>query len=435
MNASQGLLARQAAVALLEAVLRRNQALDEALASAFSEHPFNRLEPRDRAFARLIAATTLRRLGQIDAVVKNFQTRRLPPRAGAAQNILRAAAAQILFLGTPAHAAVSSAVALAQADKGAAHYKGLLNAVLRRVAAEGQGLVAAQDAVRLNTPQWLWEGWRKDYGENTARAIAAAHLKEPPLDLRARGDAAALAEKMQAQLLPTGSLRLDAGGRIEDLPGFAEGEWWVQDMAAALPARLLGDVAGKPVLDLCAAPGGKTAQLAAAGAKVTAIDRSAKRMGLVRENLSRLKLDAHCVTADAVEWRPESPVRLILLDAPCSATGTIRRHPDAAWRKTAKQVEDLTALQDRLLDAASAMLAPGGLLVYCVCSLQPQEGPARIANLLARDGSLERAPLEEREIGGLSALISPEGDLRSLPCHLEASGGMDGFFAARLRKK
>lgn len=434
MNTSQGLLARQAAVWLLEAVLRRNQGLDEALAPAFSAPPFKALEARDRAFARLIAATVLRRLGQVDAVLKTFQTRRLPPRAGATQNIFRAAAAQILFLGTPAHAAVSSAVALAHADKAAVHYKGLLNAVLRKVAAEGLGLLAQQDAARLNTPQWLWEGWREAYGDNTTRAIAAAHLKEPPLDLSARGDAAALAEKLQAQLLPTGSLRLEAGGRIEDLPGFAEGEWWVQDMAAALPARLLGDVAGKPVLDLCAAPGGKTAQLAAAGAKVTAVDRSGKRMELVRENLSRLKLEAHCVTADAVEWRPKSPARFILLDAPCSATGTIRRHPDTAWRKTPKQVEELAALQDRLLDAASAMLAPGGLLVYCVCSLQPQEGRERIAGLLARDTTLQHVPIERQEIGGLSALISPEGDLRSLPSHLEALGGMDGFFAARLRK-
>ena len=434
MKDQQGLLARQAGVWLLQAVLRRNLGLDEALLAGFGEAPFRALPPRDRAFARMIAATSLRRMGQIDAVLRHFQTRRLPPRAGPAQNILRTAAAQILFLGTAAHAAVSNAVELADKDSDARHYKGMINAVLRKVASAGQALLAAQDAGRLNTPEWLWESWRIAYDAPTAHAIATAHLNEAPLDISVRSDAAGWAQRLEAQLLPTGGLRRAAGGRIEDLPGFDAGEWWVQDMAASLPARLFGDVAGKPVIDLCAAPGGKTLQLAAAGAIVTAVDRSAPRMRRVEENLARMKLTSICVTADATEWRPPAPVDYLLLDAPCSATGTIRRHPDIAWRKTQSQIDGLVALQDRLLSAAIDMLAPGGTLIFCTCSLQPEEGPERIEAFLAKGAPFTRAPIRAEEVGGMAELITPLGELRTLPFHLAELGGMDGFYAARLQK-
>lgn len=427
-------MARQAGVWLLQAVLRRNLGLDEALAAAFNEAPFSALSPRDRAFARMIATTTLRRMGQIDAVLRHYQTRRLPPRAGPAQNILRSAAAQILFLGTAAHAVVSNAVELADMDAGARHYKGMINAVLRKVASGGKALLAEQDAALLNTPEWLWESWRIAYDEVTAHAIASAHLNEPPLDISVRSDAASWAERLEAQLLPTGSLRRATGGRIEDLPGFDEGEWWVQDVAASLPVRLLGDVAGRQVIDLCAAPGGKTLQLAAAGAIVTAIDRSEVRMRRVQENLVRLKLTAACITADATQWQPPAPVSRVLLDAPCSATGTIRRHPDIVWRKTPQQIDGLMALQDRLLAAAAAMLAPGGTLIFCTCSLQPEEGPERIEAFLSKGAPFVRAPIRAEETGGLAELITPLGELRSLPCHLAELGGMDGFYAARLQR-
>lgn len=427
-----GLAARQAAVWLLQAVLRRNIGLDEAIAAAFTQPQFAHLSPRDRGFARSIAATSLRRLGQIDAVLRSFQPKRLPPRAGLAQNILRSAAAQMLFLQTPPHAAVSSAVALADTDDDARHYKAMINAVLRRVATDGPAIAARQDAAKLNTPQWLWQSWRAAYGEAAARAIAVAHLEEPPLDFSARDDAVRLAESIGGEVLTTGSVRRPAGGRIEELPGFAGGGWWVQDAAAALPARLLGDIAGLDVLDLCAAPGGKTAQLAAKGAKVTAVDRSPARMRRVSENLARLQLSAECVVADVESWRPAAPASRILLDAPCSATGTIRRHPDIAWRKQPGQIAALTALQDRLLDAALEMLAPGGWLVFCTCSLQPEEGARRIDRLLESGAPLKRLPVQAAEVGGLAELISPEGDLRTLPLHLPALGGMDGFYAARL---
>ncbi len=434
MKDQQGLMARQAGVWLLQAVLRRNLGLDEALAAAFSTAPFSKLSPRDRAFARTIAATTLRRMGQIDAVLRHFQSRRLPPRSGPAQNILRTAAAQILFLGTAAHAAVSNAVELADADSDARHYKGMINAVLRKVASAGKEMLAEQDAARLNTPEWLWDSWRIAYDDETARAIATAHLNEPPLDISVRDDAAAWAQRLEARLLPTGGLRRETGGRIEDLPGFAEGEWWVQDTAASLPVRLFGEVAGKQVIDLCAAPGGKTLQLAARGAIVTAIDRSEARMSRVQENLARLKLTATCITADATGWQPPEPVSYVLLDAPCSATGTIRRHPDIAWRKTQTQIDGLMALQDRLLNAAADMLAPGGLLIFCTCSLQPEEGSERIEAFLAKGAPFVRVPIRAEEVGGMTELITALGELRTLPSHLGELGGMDGFYAARLQR-
>ncbi|MDH3793045.1 MAG: RsmB/NOP family class I SAM-dependent RNA methyltransferase, partial [Rhodospirillales bacterium] len=243
------------------------------------------------------------------------------------------------------------------------------------------------------------------------------------------------AERLGAQLLPGGTLRLPPGaGEVSRLPGYDEGAWWVQDAAAALPARLLGDVAGKQVIDLCAAPGGKTAQLAAAGARVTAVERSEVRLARLSENLARLGLSVTAVTADAATWRPEAPAGAVLLDAPCSATGTLRRHPDIAHLKGPEQIAALAALQDKLLAATLGMVKPGGLLVYAVCSLQPEEGPARIARLLAGGAPAARVPVEPAEFQGLCDLVTAEGDLRTLPCHLAGDGGMDGFYACRLRR-
>ena len=435
---------RAVALRLLGAVLGQQKPLDEALAG---EASFARLSPRDRAFVRNLVTTTLRRLGQIDAIVDACLDRPLKPKASELHDLLRLGVCQIAFLRTPAHAAVSTGVALAQGPR-LAGFRGLVNAVLRRATREADALLAAQDAARLNTPDWLWQSWSEAYGEDTARAIAGAQLVEPPLDLtlkagsRSKADPETWAERLGGSLLPTplplGSLRLPPGsGEIARLPGYAEGAWWVQDAAAALPARLLGDVAGQKVIDLCAAPGGKTAQLAAAGASVIAVERAPQRLKLLESNLKRLGLAAAMVAADATEWRPPQPADAILLDAPCSATGTLRRHPDIAWLKRAAQVPALTALQDRLLDSALAMLRPGGLLVYAVCSLQPEEGPERIDALLARRAEgpgLERVPIKPEEVGGLPELITPEGALRSLPCHLAEHGGLDGFYACRLRR-
>jgi 16S rRNA (cytosine967-C5)-methyltransferase len=427
---SSSLTARGMALDLLDAVLVRRQALDDALAG---HRGLPALESRDRAFARLLVATTLRRMGQIDEALDACLDKGLTPKAAMVRNVLRLGAAQLLFLGTPSHAAVDSSVELATGRRNT--YRGLINAVLRRLATVGGDLVAAQDPARLNTPLWLWQSWGRAYGEAAQRAIAEVHLTEPPLDLTAKRDPARWAEVLGATLLPTGSLRRAGGGLVNDLAGYEAGDWWVQDAAAALPAQLLGDVAGQTVLDLCAAPGGKTAQLAAAGAKVIAADRSAARLERLTANLKRLNLDARTIVADAEMWRPPEAVSHILLDAPCSATGTIRRHPDIAHLKSPNDVTRLAALQDRLLDAAIAMLKPGGVMVFCTCSLEPEEGPTRINSLLVRNQQLRRLPITVGEVGGVTELVTPLGDLRTLPSHLAEFGGLDGFYAARLEKR
>ncbi|MHA1597372.1 MAG: RsmB/NOP family class I SAM-dependent RNA methyltransferase, partial [Alphaproteobacteria bacterium] len=270
------------------------------------------------------------------------------------------------------------------------------------------------------------------YGMETRRAIAEAHMVEPSLDLSVAGDAEKWAATLDADILPTGTLRLKSGGAVTGLAGFDEGAWWVQDAAAALPAQLLGDVRGQYVIDLCAAPGGKTAQLITRGARLTAIDRGKGRMQRLNENLTRLGLTADTVIADATTWQPDELADAVLLDAPCSSTGTIRRHPDVAYLKKPSDVEKLSSAQDRLLAGAIKMLKPGGRLVYCTCSLQPEEGEMRIDALLASGAGVRRDPVQAAEIGGLEKLITADGDLRSLPHFLGESGGMDGFYAARL---
>jgi 16S rRNA (cytosine967-C5)-methyltransferase len=417
------LAARAVALDLLASVLGRRRPLDESLDA---HRGLAALDVRDRAFARLLAATVLRRLGQIDDLIGACLEKPLPAKAAGVRDILRLGVAQLLFLEVPPHAAIDTSVRLAALEARHAGFKGLVNGLLRRLQREGAGRVTDQDAPRLNTPDWLWESWVGAYGEATARAIAEAHLAEAPLDITVKADAAAWTGKLGAELLPTGSLRRPPGGSVQELPGFAEGAWWVQDAAAALPARLLGEVAGRTVADLCAAPGGKTAQLAAAGARVIALDRSVPRLLRLKENLDRLGLEADSVAADAAEWRPDEPLDAVLLDAPCSATGTIRRHPDIPRLKRPEDVSRLAATQARLLAAAAGMVRPGGLVVYCSCSLQPEEGPAHLESV----AELERVPIRAEEIDGQARLITPEGDLRTLP-----SQGLDGFFAARFRRR
>ena len=429
-DAAPSASARATALAVLGGVLRGRHPLDEVLAR---ETSLVDLEQRDRAFVRALVSTTLRRLGQLDALIDYCLER--PMRSGAAvvQDVLRLGVCQLLFLGVPAHAAVSESVDLA-ATAGHPRLKGLVNAVLRRLSKDGAALAHQQDAEKINTPEWLWQSWSKAYGDGICRAIAEANRREAPLDLSVVGDPSAWADGLGADELPTGTLRREAGGRIEDVPGFKEGAWWVQDAAAAIPARLFGELTGKTAVDLCAAPGGKTAQLAAAGAQVTAVDRSAPRLRVLEENLRRLNLEARTVTADGAIWRPPSPVDAVLIDAPCTATGTIRRHPDIPWLKSPSGLARLTRVQDRLIAAGVEMLEPNGMLVYCTCSLEPEEGPERIAALLGSGAPMVRVPLEPDDLGGLAQLISPDGDLRTLPCHLHDIGGMDGFYAARLRR-
>jgi 16S rRNA (cytosine967-C5)-methyltransferase len=428
---SQAPNARMVALDLLGTVLRRKRPLDDAIEDNATVHE---LSARDRAFARLLVATVLRRLGQIDALIDRCLNMPLAPRAALVHDILRLGVAQLLFLRTPAHAAVATSVDLAQ-GRGFFSHKGLVNAVLRRLSVEGQKLAEAQDAARLNTPDWLWRSWSSSYGEATARAIAAAHLKEAPLDLTLREDADGWCSRLEATLLPTGTLRRAPGGSIAALPGYSEGVWWVQDAAAALPARLFGDVAGQAVVDLCAAPGGKTAQLAAAGARVTAVDRSPRRLDRLVANFGRLGLPIAAVAADALTWRPDQPIDAVLLDPPCTTTGAIRRHPDVPHLKLPEDVARLSIVQDNLLRAAIDMLRPGGVLVYCTCSLEPAEGSQRIEALLAAGAPVARRRIAPDEIGVEPDWITEAGDLRTLPCHLAEYDGLDGFFSARLVKQ
>jgi len=422
--------ARLVALDLIGAVLRRRRPLDDAI----EDHPaMPELAARDRAFARLLVATALRRLGQIDALIGGCLDTPLAPRAATVHDILRLGIAQLLFLRTPPHAAVATSVDLAHA-RGFLSHKGLVNAVLRRLSLEGAQRIEAQDAPRVNTPDWLWQSWTRAYGEERARAIALAHLKEAPLDLTLRTEDESWCEKLQAVQLPSGSLRRAPGGSVTALPGYAEGAWWIQDAAASLPVRLFAGVAGRAVVDMCAAPGGKTAQLANAGAHVTAIDRSSRRLDRLVANLRRLDLKVSAMAADGLTWRPESPVDGVLLDAPCTATGAIRRHPDVPHLKNPEDVARLSIVQANLLRAAVDMLRPGGTLVYCTCSLEPEEGMQRIEALLRSGAPVEHRPIEPAEIGAPADWVTPQGDLRTLPCHLPEYDGVDGFYAARLVK-
>jgi 16S rRNA (cytosine967-C5)-methyltransferase len=428
-----GLAARKLAADILDGVLHRRRPLDEVWEAKLASAS---LDERDRALTRQLVATVLRRLGTLQHILRGFLDRGFPKEAPRTELALLLGAAQILLLDVPDHAAVDLSVRIVQADRKAHRYAGLVNAVLRRVTREGKALLAKAD-VSFDAPEWLMTRWSNAYGDETARAIAAANGHEAALDLTVKSDAQRWAEKLSGRVLPNGTVRTIAHGPITALPGFTEGQWWVQDAAAAIPAKLFGDVRGRRVLDLCAAPGGKTAQLAQAGAHVTAIDRSPARIRRLVENFARLGLTVDAIAADATEWTAE-PFDAVLLDAPCSSTGTIRRHPDIPWLKQESDLAGLTALQARLLDHAAALTRSGGTLVYCVCSLEPEEGEGAIAALLERTAQLGRWPIAAEEDSGISDFITPAGDLRTLPsCWPDSDSrlaGLDGFFAARLEK-
>ncbi|MDG2321168.1 MAG: RsmB/NOP family class I SAM-dependent RNA methyltransferase [Rhodospirillaceae bacterium] len=421
---------RAAALALLAGAVRDGKAVDTRFQKVAGT-----LEPRDRAFVRLLVATTLRRLGQIDAVLGHFVTRTpLPP----VEDTLRLGVAQILFLDTAPHAAVDTSVELVKRVR-QSKMTGLVNAVLRKVVSQGKDLLAEQDTLRLSTPGWLWDGWVKAYGNKTAQQIAAAHLVEAPLDLSLK-DVAAIdtwAAPLKATVLSTGSLRCQASGLIQELPGFKDGAWWVQDAAAALPAKVLlnelDNPKGKSVVDLCAAPGGKTLQLASAGCAVTAVDRSDMRLDRLRENLTRIGVQAGIVKADATDWTPKQKFDAVLLDAPCSATGTLRRHPDLGYVKTRKEIRGYPDNQKVLLRKSSEMLMPGGVLVYAVCSLEPGEG-ADVVEAVIKDGNFSQLKIDPKPLGANAKWIDEAGALRILPSFWSDKGGLDGFYIALLRK-
>jgi len=434
-----GLAARRIAADILDGVLHRHRTLDDQLEGAGAHPGLKALSDRDRALMRRLVATILRRLGTLGHLLSRLLDRGVPTDAPRAQSALLIGAAQILWMDVPDHAAVDLSVRLVQSDRRAARYAGLVNAVLRRCAREGKAIVDDVSSQTLDVPPWLLSRWIAHYGEATARAMATALSHEPSLDLTVKSDASQWAARLHGEVLPTETVRTLLHGAVTMLPGFSEGQWWVQDAAAALPARLFGDINGKKIADLCAAPGGKTAQLAHAGARVTAVDRSPARMARLRDNLARLSLEAETVAAEAVEWQgPTQSFDGILVDAPCTSTGTIRRHPDVAWLRQEADIAPLAALQKRLLQKAVTLLKGGGTLVYCTCSLEPEEGEAAVAALLASESGLRRAPITPAEVAGLAEIITADGDLRTLPCHLPNAdprlAGLDGFYAARLVK-
>jgi 16S rRNA (cytosine967-C5)-methyltransferase len=436
MASVPGLAARVAAARVIADVLTGGHTLDERFSAAAVPSRIVGLDARDAGLARSIATVALRRLGTIRHALAALLEKGLPRQAGQLEWLLIAAAAQILFLDVPDHAAVDLAVRESRLEAKTAPFAALINGVLRNLARRREEFLSASDPLDQDTPAWLAARWRRNYGQDTAYLIAAAHREEPRLDLSVKSDPQGWAERLGGMVLPTGSVRLRSHEPIVELPGYADGEWWVQDAAAALPVHLLAPRAGERILDLCAAPGGKTAQIAAAGAEVTALDKSAERLRRLTENLERLHLSAEVIVADATTYS-SGPFDAILLDAPCTSTGTIRRHPDVAWSKRPGDIETLVALQIRMLDRAATMLAPGGRLVYCSCSLEPEEGEAHVPALLRRNPDLRLAPITPEDPIP-AEFVTAERTMRTLPNawpHDEPRlAGLDGFFAARFQR-
>jgi len=429
-----GLPARLAAAAIVSDVVQGGHRLDECFSPNAVPSRLAGLDPRDVALARSISTVSLRRLGVIRHVLAELLEKGLPRQAGRLEYTLIAAAAQLLFLDAADHAAVDLAVRATRLEPKSASFAGLVNGVLRNLLRRREEFLEHAASGEFDTPPWLAQRWRKAYGEEAARAIAAMHMLEPPLDVTVKSDAEEWAKRLDGVVLPTGSVRLKSRSAVSELPGYADGEWWVQDAAAALPARLLGVRPDERVLDMCAAPGGKTAQLAQARAHVVALDRSAERLKLLAANLSRLDLRADVAVGDATGYQAQ-PFDAILIDAPCSATGTIRRHPDVPWTKKPGDIDTLAALQARMLARAALLTKAGGRIVYCTCSLEPEEGENQIGGFLRRNPDFRREPVSMAE-GVPAEFINSDGDLRTLPCFWPNEdprlAGIDGFFASRL---
>ena len=437
-----GLAARQAAATLLARVVDDRRSLSGLVDTRHGPSAFQALEARDQALARAIVTAALRHRGTIESVLSHAFDRAPPKRARHLIHTLHVAAAQILFLDVPDRAAVSLAVEALRREPRSARFAGLANAVLRKVAAQG----VPTDARPSGVPDWWARRMGKQWGRERAAAILAAQAKAPAIDLCCPHDAAGWASRLGGTHLFGACVRVERGDPVTAWPGFEEGAWWVQDAAAQLPAALLGDVSGERVLDLCAAPGGKAAQLIAAGARLTAVEMVPDRAARLRANLARLSLSATIMEADLMEWAPEEPFGAILLDAPCSSTGTARRHPDIPWTKTADDIEALARLQEAMLRRAATFLAPGGRLVFANCSLDRTEGEDVLARVTG-DGTFVLDPVEAHEVHGLAHLVNPKGWVRSLPAHParplapgegtlglpeDPATGLDGFFAARL---
>jgi len=415
---------------LIGKVLHARQSFENAYENHIS---ISKMQSRDRAFIRNLVLTTFRRLGQIDSLINQFLLHPLPNSARDVRDILRIGACQVLFMNVANHGSVDTCVKLTRHRGHNAHIK-LVNAILRRLTREGLTALEQQDAEKENTPSWLWRSWSEAYGEEQCRQIAAAHIRGGCLDLSVKGDPKIWASTLNGEILPMGTVRLSPRGQITELAGFRQGDWWVQDVAARMVAKLVGDVRGKRVIDLCAAPGGKTALFSHEGANVVAVDRSASRLKRLRDNLDRLNLRAEIIEADARNWQPDKCADIVFLDAPCSATGTARRHPDVIWTKSEADIENLVRVQSRMLAAAANMVAPGGILVFANCSLQPVEGEYHVSRFLEENPLFQLSPISASDVNDFDQIITQAGTFRSLPSFSPADKGMDGFFAARFAR-
>lgn len=434
-----GLAARKAAARLLAAVIDAHTPLDGLTDNEHGHPQYRALDSRDRALVRAILVTALRHRMTVAGLLARRLERPLPANATALSHILHVGAAQILFLDIPDSAAVDLAVTHAKSDPRTARFSGLVNGVLRSLARAKEAELAPALAATSEAPQWFAERLAAAYGGEKTRAILAAHRHEAPVDFTVKSDPALWAERLGGIVLSTGTVRVEKlPAAVTDLPGFAEGAWWVQDAAASLPARLFGNVAGLRVADLCAAPGGKTAQLILGGATVTAVDTSKNRLARLAQNLDRLGLSADLVQTDLLDYRPAELFDAVLLDAPCSSTGTVRRHPDVPWTKTMADVEKLADLQHRLLTHAVGLVKPGGLIVFSNCSLDPVEGEELYRAFLSETPGVVADPIRPGEFAGVDSFLTQEGTLRTTPADmvLESPGisGLDGFFAARMRR-
>lgn len=433
-----GLAVRQVAARLLSAVIDKKTSLDGLIDNEHGHPQYLALEGRDRALCRAILGAALRHRSVISAALDRFLDRALPQNALSLAHLLHVGAAQVLYLDVPDHAAIDLAVTAAKCDPRNKRFSGLVNALLRKIAQH-------TDAIRLqpesskNIPDWFLSLLTQNYGKEKAEAIIAAQEIEPPIDITVKDNPAVWAQKLNGTLLPNGSVRLgDFNGSLTELEGYAEGVWWVQDVAASLPARLFGNIKGKRVGDLCAAPGGKTAELAVQGAQVTAIDLSENRLRRLRKNMERLGLQVETWAGNLKDYHSEKLFDAVLLDAPCSSTGTIRRHPDILWTKNYSDIVKLAGLQFELLNAAIELVEKDGIIVFANCSLAREEGEEMVEKVLSARKDIELIPITADEVGGMDDILTENGTLRTTPANLQGEipemSGMDGFFAARFRK-
>lgn len=430
-----GAKTRLTALRLLGAVVDKATSLDGLTDNEHGHPHYLSLDPRDRALVRAMLGAALRHRGDIDATLENFLDRPLPENAKALRHLIHIAAAQIIYLDVPDHAAINLAVSIAKNDPRLARFSGLVNALLRRFTRERETILSSTDPL-MNVPRWFGDMLENAYGREKAQAIIKAQYHEPPLDLTVRNNAHEWAEKLSGIALTNDTVRLPGlDGPLIELDGFNDGQWWVQDVAASLPARLMGDIAGKYVADLCAAPGGKTAQLAAQGAFVTAVDLSASRMKRLIANMARLQFEVEHFIGNLKDYAPDRLFDAVLLDAPCSSTGTIRRHPDVLWTKTPDDVAKLARLQAELLARAVEVTKPGGVIVFSNCSLSPVEGEELVDSFLKTADTVTLSPITADEVSGLGSIVTNKGYLRTTPTDLPNDNprlaGMDGFFAAR----